>query len=153
MTDTAAATQKAAAAKPASPVIATRREQSLRAAQIRQFVPSSLQTLGLGDFDLLTQTVPAEWSYADCLIPTAWARVVHKVSRDAIGHNTRDYVGSTIRLAHPKFYADVIIKAIVRDGLGQPCGLDVMCIGPAQDPKTGKACPRSLETGLPMVDE
>lgn len=131
--------------------LSTHREQKLRAAQVKQFVPSSLQTLGMGDFDVLTQPVPAEWAFADCVNPTAWARVASKVSRDAIGQRTRDYVGSTIKLVHPKFYADLVIRKIVRDHLDNPIGLDVACIGPAQD-KDGKGCPRNLETGLPWVD-
>lgn len=152
---TEAATQKPAS-KPSTPAPAaqpsTRREQTLRSSQTKQFVPSSLQTLGLGDFDSLTQQVPAEWTFADCINPIAWARVAHKVAKDAVGHNTRDYTGSTIKLVHPKFYADVIIRKVVRDALNNPCGLEVMCIGPAQDPKTGMACPRDLTTGLPLVE-
>ena len=41
---------------------------------------------------------------------------------------------------------------VVRDGMNNPCGFDVLCIGPTVDITTGKACPIDVRTGLPWAD-
>lgn len=155
MSDTATATAPKVAAKaptpPATPV-STRRAQTLRAAQLRQFVPSALNTMGEGDRDLLTVVVPSDWTFADVLNPTAWARVAGRLAKDATGmQRSKDFIGSTVKLYHPKFHAEVIITDLIRDDFGGACGVKVACLGPAQD-KEGRGVPRNIETGLPWVD-
>jgi hypothetical protein len=159
MSDTTVIPAKAAkptapAAPAAAPLsnLSTRRQQSLRSAQIKQFVPSALNSMGEGDHDLLAVVVPAEWTFADVLNPAAWARLAARLAKDATGmQRSKDYIGSTAKLYHPKFHAEVVITGLVRDQFGGACGVNVVCIGPAQD-KTGLGCPRNLETGLPWVD-
>lgn len=138
---------------PSAPVanLSTRREQSLRAALVKKFGPSALKTMGYGDYDRLAIGVPAEWGFNDCLAPISWANVASLVAEDA-QKTRKSWIGSIVELHHPKFYAEVIIKAIAVDRFGGPNGLSVACVGPAQDMKTGLACPRNIETGLPWAD-
>ena len=135
---------------PVAATVGTRREQSLRAVQIKKFPPSALATLGYGDFDRLAVKVPGDWSLADCLKPVTWGNVAGRLAEDAL-KTRKDWVGSVIELHHPKFYAEVVIRAVIRDEMKNPCGLDVVCVGPAQD-KSGLGAPRDLETGLAWVD-
>ena len=151
------AAKPAPAAAPAPAVastahLSTRRQQTLRSAQIKQFVPSALYSMGEGDHDLLTVAVPADWNFADVLNPAAWARLAGRLAKDATGMvRSKDYIGSTVKLYRPKFHAEVAITGLVRDTFGGACGVHVVCLGPAQD-KAGLGCPRNLETGLPWVD-
>lgn len=129
----------------------TRREQKLREAQQRKFVGSALQPMGYGTFDRLTVAVPGDWSVADCLDPGAWSNVAGLVAEDAL--KTRaNKIGSVIEIHHPRFYAEAVIREVVRDQFGGPCGLKVALTGPAQDPGSGAARARDLETGLPWSD-
>jgi hypothetical protein len=45
-----------------------------------------------------------------------------------------------------------MISGIVRDNMNNPCGVNLVCVGPSVDTKTGKPCPLNLKTGLPWVD-
>lgn len=141
-----------AASIPSTPPtnISTRREQTLRAAQMKRFAPSALCALGYGEYERMTAGAPADWTLADCLNPLAWANVAALVAEDAM-KTRKNRVGSVIELHHPKFYADLIIRAVQLDQLNNPNGLIVACLGPAQD-QHGRACARDLVTGLAWVD-
>ena len=162
MAETAAVKAAKTAPAPAAPVAASAavtpiRAQKLRDAQTRKFVESALRRDGEGDYERLTVgsvypnwSLPVDWTFADCLNPAAWSNLAGKIAANpATGQRAR--IGSTIALHHPKFYADLLIKDVVRDHLGGPCGLKLICLGPAQD-KDGRAAPRDLETGLPWSD-
>ena len=149
-TATAPATTKAAKPAPVAATVGTRREQSLRASQTKKFPPSALATLGYGDFDRLAVKVSGEWSLADCLNPVTWGNVAGRLAEDAL-KTRKDWVGSVIELHHPKFYAEVVIRAVIRDEMKNPAGLDIVCVGPAQD-KGGRGAARDLATGLAWLD-
>ena len=149
MSDVAVAAKPVKSTAPVAPVKPV--AQTLREAQPRKFPPSGLQVIGQ-DYDVLTITAPAEWSFEDVMKPVAWSNVCGLVAKDAL-NTRRDKIGSLIevRTADHAFYAVLYIGAIVLDHLGKPCGLSVQCIGPSVDPKTGKSCPVDVKTGLPWA--
>lgn len=137
------------------PTLSTPRENKLRAVQIKKFQPSSLKALGYGDTEILTATAPAGMSFAEVMLPVAWNNVSGLVAKDPLNtRNERDGVGCVIILdtADNSFHAWLRVNKVVRDHLNNPCGFDLVCIGPTIDVKTGKACPIDVKTGLPWVD-
>ena len=157
----AAAPTKTTTKKPdAAPIVAPvavpvadkiKTEQKLRAVQPKKFAPSSLQSVGQ-DYVTMTATAPAEWDYEDCLLPIAWSNVASIVAKDAL-NTRRDKIGSFIELrsADHSYFALLYILSITVDHMGSPNGLNVMCVGPSVDPKTGKACPIDVRSGTPWV--
>ena len=136
---------KSEAAAPAKP------EQMLRQVQPRKFSPSTLQSMG-HDYDWLAVTVPGDWTFADVMKPIAWSNVCTMVSRDAL-NTRRDKIGSLIYARSPKFLAMLEITGVTLDHLGNPNGLNVECIGPSVDIKTGEARPLNRKTRKAWADE
>ena len=132
-----------------APVAGAKPVQTLREAQPKKFPQSKLQALG-HDYDRLAVSVPSDWTFADVMKPIAWTHVCAMVAKDAL-NTRRDKIGSVIEVHSEKFYADVVIRKVVVDHLGGPCGLDVFCIGPSRD-ATGTAAPVDLTTGRAWVD-
>lgn len=126
-------------------------EQKLRQVQPRKFSPSTLQSMG-HDYDWLAVTVPGDWTFADVMKPVAWSNVCTMVSRDAL-NTRRDKIGSLIYARSPKFLALLEITGVVLDHLGNPNGLNVECIGPSIDLRTGEARPLNRKTRKAWVDE
>ena len=129
---------------PSAPV-----ERTLREVQPKKFgmMTSQLQFIG-HDYSLLTIKVPADWTFEDVLKPEAWVNVCWRVAKDQT--NTRiDSAGSIIQAHHKEWLAELYIQEVIYDHLKSACGLKVTCIGPVCDPKTGKACPIDIATGLP----
>lgn len=126
--------------------------KTLREMQVRKFPQSSMQIIGQ-DFSILTITAPADMSVDEALIPEAWVNVSRRVAMDSTNRR-REWLGSLIHVhsATHAWFAIFYIRSIVYDKFKQPCGLQVACIGPSVDPKTGKACPINVATGLPWVD-
>lgn len=122
-------------------------EPKLREVQPKKFAPSSLQPLGYGETEILTVTAPKEWTFADVMNPLAWANVAVRVARNPL-NTTVDKIGSKIFLETEdnSFSAILRIRGIKRDHLNNPCGLDLVCIGPSVDMKTGEARPIDLKT-------
>jgi hypothetical protein len=150
MSDVAAASKAAkstaAPAAPAKPV------QTLREAQPKKFPPSALQVIG-HDYDTLTITAPADWTFEDAMRPVAWANVCRLVARAELS-GQRNKIGSIIELRNVShtFFARLYIKEVMFDHLKNPCGLKLICVGPSFDPKTGEARPINLATGKAWVD-
>jgi hypothetical protein len=141
---TAAKPGKSAAAQPA---------QKLRDVQPKTLPPSSLKPLGYGETEIMTITLPPEWGFDDLINPAAFANVVNPIAANSIKTQV-DRVGSLIYVstADNSFVAWLRINRIVRNALGNPCGVEVLCIGPSIDLKTGKPRPLDLATGLPWTD-
>ncbi len=151
-----ATTTKTKPTPPAPSTISTRREQTLRSAQVRKFVPSAMQSLGYGEYDRLTVGCSKDWTFADVMNPIAWANVAALVAEDIL-KTKKTRIGSIIEVHHADFYCELWIKDVQLDPVQkQPNGLILTCLGPAQD-KNGKAAPRDLKTGLawsdPVVEE
>lgn len=124
--------------------------KTMREAQIKKFPPSSLQVIGQ-DYSILTATAPKEWSFDDVIQPSAWVHVAHRVAKSAY---MRDSVGSLIhvRSADHRWFAMLYIQNVLYDHMKSPCGLEVTCVGPSVDVKTGKACPIDICSGTPWRD-
>lgn len=122
-----------------------------RAPTIKKFPNGAIQVLG-HDYSVLTIKAPPEMTFENALVPEAWVHASRKVAMDA--NRRREWIGSLIHIYSEghKWFAVLYIRGIVYDKFKQPCGLQVACIGPSVDPKTGKAMPIDLSTGLPWVD-
>lgn len=142
----------AKAAKPVPPIL-RQGPQTLRETKTKTFAPSALKPLGYGETEIMTLTVPAEWTFEDVMNPKAWVSVVGPIAANDIKTQI-DRVGSLIYLntADNRFTAWLRISRICRDELKKPCGLEALCIGPSIDLKTGRPCPMDLRTGLAWVD-
>lgn len=141
-----------AATKPAVPVASTpMRAERLRRALVKQM--KDFQALGYGDTEIATATVPSGATFAQVMAPESWANVAPRVAEDPL-KTQKDRVGSLIvlRTEDNSFFAWLRINKIVRNNLGGPCGIEVMCIGPCVDTKTGRPMPLDLKTGLAWVD-
>lgn len=135
---------------PSKPPVLTRREE-----QPKRFSPSALKPLGYGETEILTITAPAGMTFAEVMAPVAWAHVASLVARDqANTRNHRDGAGCIVMLdtADNKFIATLRITKVVRDAMNSSCGLEMVCIGPSVDIKTGEARPLDLKTGKAWVD-
>ncbi len=143
----------AAVAKPTKSPAPVKPAQTLREVKPKTFSPSTLKPLGYGDTEIMTITVPTGWTFEDVMKPVAWSSVVGPISANA-SKTQIDRVGSRILLdtADNTFIAELRINRILRDNMTNPCGVELMCIGPSVDLKTGKPCPLNLKTGLPWVD-
>jgi hypothetical protein len=152
MSDAAVATKAAkSVAAPAAPN--AKPTQTLREVKPKSFAPSALQPLGYGDVEVLTVTVPKEWTFADVLKPVAWTSVANRVAKNPLG-TTSDKIGSLILVdtADNSYMGWLRINGVVRDHMGNPCGLDVMCLGPSVDLKSGEPQPINLKTRKAWVD-
>ena len=132
---------------------AAKPEQKLREVKTKIFPPSALKPLGYGETEIMTLTVPSDWTFEDVLRPLAWTGVVGPIA----ANDTRtqpDRVGSLVYVnaIDNSFMAWLRINRISRDHMGNPCGVETICVGPAVDPKTGRPAPLNLKTGLPWVD-
>lgn len=143
------------AAKPgkAVPPILKPAPQTLRDVKPKTFSPSSLKPLGYGDTEIMTITVPLGWTFEDMMKPVAWSSVVNPIAANPTKTQI-DRVGSLIYVstADNSFVAWLRISAIRRDNMNNPCGIDVVCVGPSIDLKTGEARPLNLHTGKAWVD-
>lgn len=119
---------------------------TLRSDQTRKFVPSAVQPLG-HDVEALTVLVPEDWQFRDVLQPLAWGNVAPMFAPDPA--NSRGKVGSLILASSPRFIAWLRIQKVIFDTQKNPAGLEVLCIGPAFDVATGKACAISVSGGEP----
>ncbi len=88
--------------------------------------------------------VPAGMPFEEVLRPGFWTNVVHLFQRN-LAAGTPDRSGAIIhvRTEDHAYYAKLYVRAVLSRGL------IVQCVGPLQDPKTGKACPVDLATGRP----
>jgi hypothetical protein len=151
MSDVAAAAKSAkSSAAPAAPA---KPAQTLREVKPKTFSPSSLKPLGYGDTEIMTITVPAGWTFEDVLKPVAWTSVVNPIAANS-AKTQIDRIGSLIYVStvDNTFLAWLRINRIQRDNLNNPCGVDVMCVGPSIDLKTGEPRPLNLRTGKAWVD-
>lgn len=127
--------------------------QTLREVKPKTFAPSSLKPLGYGETEIMTLTVPAGWRFDEVMSPGSWVSIVNPIAAN-VTKTQIDRVNSEVRVtcADGSFIANLLITGIVRDAMTNPCGVNVICIGPSIDLKTGKPCPLNLKTGLPWVD-
>lgn len=114
---------------------------------IMKFSQGALKSLGQ-QHAILTAVAPEGMSFDGALIPESWAQVAFRATKP------HEWIGSDIILHghNHAWRANLQIVAIVRDKFKQPCGLQVTCVGPSLDPKTGKAMPVNVATGFPWVD-
>jgi hypothetical protein len=141
------------AAKPGKAAAAAKPVQTLREAKPKTLPPSSLKPLGYGETEILTLTVPPEWTFEDVLHPVAWTIIAGPIAANASKTQT-DRVGSLVYVntADGSFIAWLRINRIVRDHMNGASGVEVICIGPSIDLKTGRPAPLNLKTGLPWAD-
>ncbi len=85
--------------------------------------------------------------FENVLTPDCWSQVSYKFEAQTRGG--RDYAGSFIevRTEDGAFYALLYVRAVQKNGLL------VVCIGPAFNTATGKACAIDLENGEPLTGE
>lgn len=142
-----------AAARPGKTAAAAKPVQTLREAKPKTLPPSSLKPLGYGETEILTLTVPPEWTFEDVLHPQAWTIVAGPIAANASRTQT-DRVGSLVYVntTDGSFMAWLRINKIVRDHMNGASGVEVLCVGPSIDLKTGRPAPLNLKTGLPWVD-
>lgn len=90
--------------------------------------------------------MPADWEYEEALKPGFWANICHLLREKKVSGEP-DRTGSLIDLSTEDhaFFATLYVRGVMQGGL------IVQCIGPATHPKTCKACPVDLETGLPWT--
>lgn len=146
---------KTAAVGAAKPEVAAKPEQKMRDVQPKRFSASALQTVGYGDYNILMIQAPRGMSYDDMLKPEAWTNVVNVVAKDQMNtRNQRDSVGSIIRVdaEDGTYHAELRIMRVIRDIRANPVGIEVKCIGPSIDLKTGEARPIDLRTGKAWID-
>ena len=126
--------------------------QAPREPVIQKFVANSMHLIGQ-DYAILTVTAPAGMTFENALAPEAWVNVSRRVVQ-GVDSRRREWIGSIVHAhsADQSWFAHLYIRAIVYDRFKQPCGLQVACVGPSVDPKTGKAAPINVATGLPWVD-
>lgn len=151
----ATAAQKAAKSAPAPTTPAAKPAQLLRETQVKKFGPSALKSLGYGDCEIMTITAPVGMTFAEVTTPMAWNNVAAIVAKDALNtRNRKDGVGSIIILdtEDSTFMAMLRIRKVQRDRVNNPCGLELDCIGPSMDLKTGEARPIDLKTRKAWVD-
>lgn len=87
--------------------------------------------------------LPANWDYEDTLRPGFWANVCHLLKRNPVsGEPSRQGALIDVGTEDHAFFAKLYVRAVLK------AGLVVQCIGPSIDPRTGKACPIDIETGL-----
>lgn len=119
--------------------------QTLREAAPRKLKPSSFKgsEFARARFDAV---IPADYDFEDAIEPSFWSYVRQDFMPNALtGGMSR--IGSFVDLTTEDhaFYAHLYVAGVTKDGL------IVQCIGPATDPKTGKAMPVDLKTGLPWA--
>ena len=144
-------------AKPAKavPPIMKTTAPTLRAVQPKRFGPNALQSVGFGATELMTIEAPIGMTYAEAILPITWSTVAAKIAKNTIDNrNPRDGAGVLIILdaLDGSFQAWLRVSKVVRDQMNNPCGLEVACIGPSIDLKTGEACPIDLKTRKAWVD-
>ena len=117
----------------------------LRAEQPPTAKPGSFQSseFARARFDHVMQAgVPFE----ACLTPGYWSNVFHILQRN-VATNAPDRSGAFVDVGTQDhaFIAKLYVRAVTSGGL------IVQCIGPGIEPKTGRACPIDLSTGLPWT--
>jgi len=127
--------------------------QTLREVKPKTFPPSSLKPLGYGDTEILTLAVPASWTLADVMSPGSWSSIASMIAANSTKTQI-DRVNSLVYVTtlDNSFMAWLLITGIVRNNMANPCGVNLICVGPSVDLATGKPCPINLKTGLPWVD-
>lgn len=148
MTDVAAAPAKRPAKQtenatvPAAQMVPmTRREP--KQVMLKQ---GDLQEIGFGYIEM-TAKMPAGVAFEEVYRPNFWAGVVNILKKNIAANLPFDRTGTIIH-THTEdgaYYALLYVRAVLERGLL------VQCVGPAFDPKTGKACPVDLETGGPWL--
>ena len=123
------------------------RAQKLRAAQVRKLPPDRLQPEGHFSLPQRAQ-VPLGWDYEDALNPDFWVFVAHRLAAMAKAANG-NVAGAEIKMVADdlSFCADMMVTGVRYNGLNQPDGLFVQCIGPCYDPETDACCPVDVKTG------
>lgn len=141
------------AARPGKAAMAGKPQQTLREAKPKTLPPSSLKPLGYGETEIMTLTLPPEWTFQDVLNPHAWTIVAGPIAANA-SKTQPDRVGSLVYVntADGSFMAWLRINRILRDHMNGACGVEVACVGPSIDLKTGRPCALNLKTGLPWAD-
>lgn len=121
--------------------------RTTREPTILKFSQSAMRGIGQ-QHAILTAVAPRGMTFENALVPEAWGPVAMRAARP------REWIGSDIIVhsADYKWRAHLQILAIVKDAFKQPCGVQVACIGPSVDPKTGKCRPVEVATGLPWFD-
>lgn len=119
---------------------------------IQKFASNSMHLIGQ-DYAILAVTAPASMTFENALVPEAWVNVCRRVVQGGDSRR-KEWLGSIINAysANHSWFAQLYIRAVVYDKFKQPCGLQVTCVGPSVDPKTSKAMPINVATGLPWVD-
>ena len=144
MSKTAAVAQSpvtpAAQAKPVAP--------TLRAVQVRKLSPERFKPVGHFT-DPYQAMLPSEWDFEDVLNPDFWGFVAPSMQANVASGNLHDRLGTVVEILTKDhtLFAQVYITGLRRNSQGQADGAYVVCIGPAIDPETGKACPVDLKTG------
>lgn len=94
-------------------------------------------------YERLTATVPAGTPFEDALRPGFWTNIVHHMKRNIMtGGSDRSGCIVELRTEDHAWYAEMYVRGVLERGL------IVQCAGPAIDPRTGKACPVDLQTGM-----
>jgi hypothetical protein len=75
------------------------------------------------------------------------------VAKDAL-NTRRDKIGSLIfARAEGSFIAWLSIEGVILDGMNNPSGLNVQCMGPSVNLETGEPCPLDLKTRRPLISK
>lgn len=123
------------AAKPAEP---RRRDVVPRFMRISHFKGSEFAR---ARYDAVIQ---ADDDFSDALRPGFWAHVAQGL-RGSMAQADRTGAFIDLGTVDHAFYALLYVRAVTKEGL------EVQCIGPAIDPKSGRTCPVDLSTGLPWT--
>lgn len=142
---------KPSAPPPSTATAATIAPPTLRETRPKTFPSSALKPLGYGETEIMTITVPVEWTFEDVMKPIAWSNVVGPIAANQT-KTTIDRIGSLIYLNGPSFIAWLHIDEILRDELKNPCGIKLTCVGPSIDLKTGEPAPMDRKTKRMWVD-
>lgn len=138
----------AGAAKPAKTVPAAAAAVPLRASQVRKISLERFQVVG--HFRARYEAVlPAGWDFEDALVPEFWGYMAPRMQGNP-SSSQKDHVGAVIELFADdhSFFAMLLVTGLKHNAQGVANALEVRCIGPASDAKTGKAWAVDTKTGL-----
>lgn len=120
-------------------------EKKLRDEQILTLKPSAFKVADFARarFDAI---MPSGLAFEEALKPSFWTNIVNLLKKNQLTSES-DKTGAMIDLGTEDhaYYALLYVRAVLERGL------IVQCIGPCSDPKTGKACPIDLGTGMPWI--
>jgi hypothetical protein len=136
--------QVAVAAKAAKSAVASEKTETLREAQPKRFHQGGFFYTGQ-DYEIMHITAGAEWTWEEVMNPVAWSSPSAKVAKSALGER-KEKLGSTIFVHSPNFFGMLNIDGVIYDKMGNPCGLNLTCVGPATDLETGEMRPVDLKT-------